>query len=439
MDADVIVIGAGAAGLAAARCLAQSSCRVLVLEARKRIGGRVFPQKLEASAPIELGAEFIHGPAELTMALARVAGVQTVPTGDVAFTYHDGRLQRDREDWFFSASLLLEGAYALSEDDSVENFLRRYKADANGHARRKAAAARAFVEGFEAADPARASVRAIADELRSGADSTSARPVGSYAPLIAHLHSQCCANGVEFAMTTIARHVSWRGKEVSIVAHNAESERTYRARAAVVTLPVGVMQTRERDTDVAFDPELPAPKRDALAYIEMGHVVKVSLQFRNAFWERIEGGRYRDVAFFRDEKAPFTGYWTQAPLRTGTIVAWAGGPKATALLTMPDDRLVELALSEFAGLFEDPSVARNEYVEAAMHDWNRDPFSRGAYSYVTVGGLHARADLAASLDDTLFFAGEATSTNGQGGTVNGALETGERAAREAIAAIESVT
>jgi monoamine oxidase len=66
-----------------------------------------------------------------------------------------------------------------------------------------------------------------------------------------------------------------------------------------------------------------------------------------------------------------------------------------------------------------------------MHDWSRDPFARGAYSYVAVGGGDARAAFAAPVDDTLFFAGEATSTNGQGGTVNGALETGERAAAEA--------
>ena len=63
-----------------------------------------------------------------------------------------------------------------------------------------------------------------------------------------------------------------------------------------------------------------------------------------------------------------------------------------------------------------------------MHDWSADPFSRGAYSYVAVGGGEARATLGAPVEQTLFFAGEATSTDGQGGTVNGAIESGERAA-----------
>jgi monoamine oxidase len=78
---------------------------------------------------------------------------------------------------------------------------------------------------------------------------------------------------------------------------------------------------------------------------------------------------------------------------------------------------------------------REEFEGAVMHDWGRDSFARGAYSYVTVGGRNARGVLAAPIDGTLFFAGEATSTDGQGGTVNGALETGERAAREAATSL----
>jgi monoamine oxidase len=86
-------------------------------------------------------------------------------------------------------------------------------------------------------------------------------------------------------------------------------------------------------------------------------------------------------------------------------------------------------------LFGEPALAREEFEGGMMHDWGRDPFARGAYSYVAVGGGDARAALAAPVDDTLFFAGEATSNDGQGGTVNGALETGERAAREAAIAL----
>ncbi|MGH7708198.1 MAG: flavin monoamine oxidase family protein, partial [Vulcanimicrobiaceae bacterium] len=176
-------------------------------------------------------------------------------------------------------------------------------------------------------------------------------------------------------------------------------------------------------------------KRDALASIEMGHAVRVALWFQTAFWTRLSDGRYRDAAFFRCEGQPFAAYWTQFPVRSELIVAWAGGPKATALGGASPAELVERALDGFGAMFAEPALARSEFVDGVMHDWSGDPFARGAYSYVAVGGSDARAALAAPVDDTLFFAGEATSHDGQGGTVNGALESGARAAREAFASL----
>jgi monoamine oxidase len=86
-------------------------------------------------------------------------------------------------------------------------------------------------------------------------------------------------------------------------------------------------------------------------------------------------------------------------------------------------------------MFHELALARAEFAGGAMHDWGSDEFSRGAYSYVVVGGGDARGKLGVPVEDTLFFAGEATSADGQGGTVNGALETGERAAAEALQAL----
>jgi monoamine oxidase len=299
-----------------------------------------------------------------------------------------------------------------------------------------AQAARAFVEGFEAADPAIASAQAIADEWQSGVDFASARPVGGYGPMFGYLHNECAAVGVRISLSTIVRRISWRRGSVNVdVQSNAGAQVTIHARAAVVTLPVGVLRHTGDETAIIFDPELPAVKRDALGHVEMGHVVKVALWFRTAFWEKLRDGRYRDAGFFRSADQPFAAYWTQFPVRSGLIVAWAGGPKAIALRGTPTNELIELALDGFGRLFGELDLARDEFEEGIVHLWDRDPFARGAYSYVAVGGGHARAVLAAPLDDTLFFAGEATSIDGQGGTVNGALETGERAARHAAAAL----
>src|ERR1700728_1169717 len=185
MDADVVVIGAGAAGLAAARSLGRRKLRVLLLEARDRIGGRVLWKPMARIAtPAELGAEFIHGPAKLTKALLREAGSAAIDMAGDSWIRENGALQCN-DDGFSSSARIFEGSRSLPRDESVEQFLRRFEND--GALRETAQAARAFVEGFEAADPAMASVKAIAEEFESGADSTSARPLGGYGPMFEHL------------------------------------------------------------------------------------------------------------------------------------------------------------------------------------------------------------------------------------------------------------
>jgi monoamine oxidase len=433
VDADVVVIGAGAAGLAAARSLAARSLRVIIVEARDRVGGRVWWQPSpQRSVATELGAEFIHGEAPETMALLRAVETATVDTDGESWMLRDGRLQRTDNDFIESAGIFVK-TLDLPADESVDRFLRRFEDDEK--MRDTAQAARAFVEGFEAADPAIASAQAIAKEWQSGVDFASARPLGGYGPMFEYLRNECVAGGVRSLLSTVVRQISWRRGSVDVTAQSRDAAVSIHARAAVVTLPVGVLRHAGDETAVAFDPEMPASKRDALRYIEMGQVVKVALWFRTAFWERLSEGRYRDAGFFRSAGQPFAVYWTQFPVRSGLIVAWAGGPKAIALGDRAPDDLIQTALDGFGALFDESKLARAEFQEGVVHEWDRDPFARGAYSYVAVEGGDAREVLGAPLEDTLFFAGEATSTDGQGGTVNGALETGERAAREAAAAL----
>ena len=434
VDADTIVIGAGAAGLAAARSLAGRSVRVLVLEARDRVGGRVWSRPAARNAtPAELGAEFIHGRGEFTTQLLREAGAAAIDTGGEGWTCSkDGELRR--ADWDLSSTAdIFEAAGALPDDESVDRFLHRFERDRA--TRETARAARAFVEGFDAADPAIASARAIASEMRSGVDFAIARPLGGYGPMFEYLRNACVASGVQIWLSTIVRQISWRRGAVGIDVSCGGELQTVHARTAILTLPVGVLRRRGDELAVAFDPDLPDAKIEALRSIEMGHVVKVVLWFRSPFWERVRNGRYRDAAFFRCERQPFVTYWTQLPVRSTLVVAWVGGPKAVALSGIAEAELIERALNGFGALLNEPELAREEFEGGLTHDWGRDPFARGAYSYVAVGGGNARAALSAPVDDTMFFAGEATSTDDQDGTVNGALETGERAAAEAATAL----
>jgi monoamine oxidase len=436
MDTDVVVVGAGAAGLAAARWLAERSVRVIVLEGRDRVGGRVMWQSVGAvDVPAELGAEFIHGEAPETSALLREADLTKVETGGTSWTWSRNGGLRPADDDFTSVDIF-ERARSLAEDESVEAFLNRFDHDPGMH--EEALRARTFVEGFEAADPALASARSIADELRTGVDSTTSRPVGSYAPLFEHLTAQCARGGVDLRLSTPVQRIAWEPGAVAIDARSKDGGAlTLRARCAVITVPVGVLQQRGAATRLSFAPPLPPEKQAALRGLEMGHAVRVTLAFRTPFWEQLAGGRYRDAGFFRCEGGAFNVFWTQAPQRSRTIVAWAGGPRATALDGTPAQDRIDRARDEFGSLFGQRDLARREFEAGVTHDWSSDPFACGAYSYVTTGGGAARAALGVPVGDTLFFAGEAMSTDGQGGTVSGAFETGMRAAREAARALET--
>ena len=232
------------------------------------------------------------------MRLLREAGGAAVDIGGESWRQTEsGGLARDDSN-FIESARIFEQAARLDPDESVDRFLARF-----AHSPESAAAddARAFVEGFEAADPAVASARAIAQEWLSGTDSTSARPLNGYARVFERLRAACDAAGVRFRLSTIVRRIVWRRGSVVVECVDASTSesRTIAARAAVVTLPVGVLRYHGDETAVAFSPELPPRKREALRSLEMGAVVKVMLWFENAFWERVDGGRYREAAFFR--------------------------------------------------------------------------------------------------------------------------------------------
>ena len=407
---------------------------MIVVEARERVGGRAWScQVARSGVPAELGAEFIHGAAPETRALLREIGRAAIDTGGASWTLANGDLRLRDDDSFAEVVRIFGRASSLNDDESLDRFLRRFESDVT--LRESARAARWFAEGFDAADPAIASARSIADEVRSGVDSVSARPLGGYRAIFEHLSNACAAAAVQMYFSTRVQRISWRRGDVRVMAERrGVISRTLQARAAIVTVPVGVLRHTGDEGELVFDPGLPAAKRNALDKLAMGQVLRVVLSFGTAFWEEIRDGRYRDAAFFRADH-PFAVYWTQLPVRSELIVAWAGGPKATVLADCSRDELIARALEGFGSLLGEPERARKEFAGGVTHDWGRDPFARGAYSYVLVGGADARAGLATPVDRTLFFAGEATSGDGQGGTVNGALETGDRAAREAAAAL----
>ena len=429
---DVVIIGAGVSGLAAASELRKSGLSVLILEARDHVGGRAWTRhEPDLSAPIELGAEFIHGRAPETFELLREVGKAALDTSGAHWTLRDGKLVQNTEDLFGDIQTALERSNVLKQPDiSFEAWLSR--SAQYGLSPEAAAMARAFAEGFDAADPARVSAHFIAREWGSGGmlDSSQFRPLGGYSSVLAALAGALDRENVRLQLQTVVREVRWKRGSVEVDAIFLDQPFSVRAACAIVTLPLGVLQApAEAAGAVRFVPELDT-KRKALEGLVSGPVLKLSLRFRRAFWEELDGGKYEGASFFHSAHTAFPTFWTSLPLRAPLLIAWIGGPKAARLSMseMPD--IVRQALESLSTIFAGRPPSEFELEAAYLHNWQTDPFARGAYSYIAVGGGDARSMLAAPLEDTLFFGGEATNTEDEAATVTGALQSGERAARE---------
>jgi monoamine oxidase len=163
-------------------------------------------------------------------------------------------------------------------------------------------------------------------------------------------------------------------------------------------------------------------------------VVKAALLFRTPFWEELDAARYRGVSFFHSPDAAFPTFWNALPERAPLLIAWAGGPKAARLSGAAAQDIARQAVRSLESIFGAHTGIEERLAATWVHDWQQDPFARGAYSYVAVGGHGARRALAEPLQDTLFFAGEAVDLDGEHTTVAGALQSGTRAAREVLRA-----
>jgi monoamine oxidase len=430
---DAIVLGAGASGLRAAADLARAGLSGLVLDARDRIGGRIHTLHEPGLAlPIELGAEFIHGRAAPVFDLIDRAAGAAIDTGGERWALSGGRLERANRP-FEQIAHAMRNDRALSKKDlAFDEFLDEHLNDVLSPEARESA--RMLAQGFDAADTRRASARAIVEEWTGGASVGSAqfRPLGGYGALLAHLAGGLRGSGMQLQLNTEIRSIRWKRGEVEVRGLFHGRAFGVKARRAIVALPLGVLQRSRPPGGVRFTPAL-AGKRAALKHLAPGPVLKVLLRFRHAFWEDVEDGRYRDGAFFHARKQAFPTFWTALPVRTPVVAAWAAGPKASALAGADSAKVIGEALASFATLF--PAIDVEGMLESAsFHDWQADPYARGAYSYVLVNGDSAREDLAAPLAGTLFFAGEAADCEGEAGTVAGALQSGTRAARELLAA-----
>jgi monoamine oxidase len=420
---DVVVIGAGVAGLAAADRLAGDGANVVVLEARDRIGGRVLTLRPSGlPVPIELGAEFVHGRVPETLGIADEAGLLLTATEGEHWRAQLGVREPVGDSWEPLDRVLSQLDAARDPDQSLDAFL------ASAHVDPRAAAdARLYVQGYDAADPTKVGERWLAlteaAAERDGADHQF-RVVSGYDRVPQWL-ARRLGNGA-IRLSSPVQHIHWTPDLVTV---SVTDGTTVQARSAIIAVPLAVLAA---DDGIAFDPPLGAEKRAAMDGMATGSVVRLVVRFREAFWEGLGFDR---LSFLHTADPTIPIWWTSYPLRTPLLVGWVGGPRASALAATDAATLADRALHGLAtqvGL--DPHEMDGLVVEHWSHDWEHDPYARGAYSYGLVNAIDAPLALAAPLGP-LFFAGEATDAEGRSGTVHGAIASGRRAADAVLGAL----
>jgi monoamine oxidase len=423
---DVIVIGAGAAGLAAARDLSQAGRRVTLLEARDRWGGRVLTHRDPAwPIPVELGAEFLHGKAEDTMLAVRAAGLTVQQLPDRHAWAEHGHPRPIRDMWA-AFDGVCKGIPDRGTDLSFSEFLSR-----RSFPPRTASLARMIVEGYHAASPHRMSAQALAtgDAEVDPSENRQYRLVAGYDRVLAWLRAGLDPQRVSLRLRAAATEIRWERRRVTVAAQvgSGHAGESFQARALVIAVPLSVLKApAEEPGGLRFVPEVPR-LRTALEGLDMGHVVKVVLRFRERPWGQ-------DADFLHDVTRAFPTWWTQAPLQAPVVTGWAGGPAAEALRGLGEAEVLDVAMASLADVLGAGRRRLERLLDGwAGHDWQSDAFSRGAYAHVLVGGVPRQRSLAAPIEGTLFVAGEATDAE-QTGTVSGAIASGRRAARQVLAA-----
>jgi monoamine oxidase len=211
------------------------------------------------------------------------------------------------------------------------------------------------------------------------------------------------------------------------------------ARRVLVTLPLALLKAPIGEVGVVeFTPPLPQEKVESLDKLEMGKVIRVVLRFRHRFWDEIrpsgdQSKTLSDMSFLFSQDEWFPTWWTTMPEKFPIITGWAPFRSAERLSGQSHAFVTQRSLQTLGRLLGVDWKKLETWLEAAyFHDWQSDPFSRGAYSYGKVGADGAQQGLAAPVENTLFFAGEATDTSGHNGTVHGAIASANRAAREIL-------
>lgn len=419
--ADVIVVGAGAAGIMAAAELSMAGRKVIVIEARGQAGGRIFSKRSkDFDKPVQLGAEFVHGDVSLTLTLLNDGAINYHPTNEVVYEYKGAKLRKGGS-FNETFTRVVQRLKKLEQDVSVAEFLEHNFAGEHYSELRKEVID--FVSGYDAADPDKMSALALRNEW-SNSRGGDYRIDGGYMALIDHLISRCPANMTSFHFSSVVERIAWQRGHVNI---HLTSGRLFKAKQVVVTVPAGVLQAPAGSVGaITFDPPLGILK--SVRGFGFGNVIKFVLRFNEPFW-KVKANYLQ----FLTSDQPVPTWWVQMDTEEHILTGWLAGPAATDFTQSGEAALLDRALGSLVEIFrKDPEVLKDELTAFEVYNWANDPFARGAYSFPRVGATRLIDDFVHPIENTIFFAGEAFYYGEAGATVEAALQSGRRAAHQVL-------
>ncbi|PJF30810.1 MAG: monoamine oxidase [Candidatus Thermofonsia Clade 1 bacterium] len=425
----VLIVGAGMAGISAARALQAAGLTVTLLEARDRLGGRIWTDDA-LGVPLDMGAAWIHGERRNPLTpLARAAGIRTFPSDFEAMALYTGNGERLSDDQLESAAeraadILkeLEAAKAhhlVNDSTSIAEVLATLLPEYALSGANKRAVLWLLASEIElqwGADAHDLSLLAWNEDSNFGGDDLLLRE--GYSALIAFL-----ARDLDVQLNTVISEIAYDRTGVALTATDG---RTFEADRALITLPIGVLQSGA----VRFTPALPEAKGGALGRLRMGTLNKVALRFPRAFWDT----DLHRFGYLDESTAELFEFFNLHVLHGQPIlVALARGDHARSLERLAPEQAAARAFQTLQRAF---GRAIPEPEAFAVTAWHSDPFARGAYSHVPPNARHADYDiLARPVQNRLFFAGEGTLSD-YPATVHGALISGEREAKRIVGLAE---
>ncbi|MBU6362075.1 MAG: NAD(P)/FAD-dependent oxidoreductase [Chloroflexota bacterium] len=420
----VIVIGAGMAGLAAAQRLSQRGIKPLVLEARDRIGGRLWTSNKWPDAPMDLGASWIHGvDGNPIMTLAQTVGAKMATTyyestigygsqGQVLSDAQEAQIERLDK----AITQALKAAQKRDDDQSIQTVIEKALNWAKLSLEEQQLVSFILNGKFEqeyAGSIGELSAHWYDDDAAFKGDD--ALFLAGYGAIAGYL-----AQGLDIKTNSPVRQIEWKTAKdrVSVTTDSA----TYVAEKVLVTLPLGVLKR----SAVMFKPALPAQKQKAIEALKMGVLNKCYLRFPKVFWQ----AKYDWMEYV----APNAGEWVEwvsfaRPTGLPILLGFNAANIGQSIEALSDEKIVASAMQTLRTIF-----GRNtpDPIDYQITRWSSDPFAGGSYSFNPVGAVPEMRDhLAKSLDDVLYFAGEAASRQ-YFGTVHGAYLSGVKAADEIL-------